>query len=197
MKKMTVGILLFDDVELLDFTGPYEVFSTTSFADSDEPAFAVRTISQRGGTVNSRNGLQVIADEDFTGTPYLDILVVPGGRGAEKVEVKNPTLVDWIRSRFEQVQTLASVCTGAFLLAEAGLLSGLEATTHWKRIDILQTQYPDVRLLKDRAYVDSGKIVTSGGVAAGIAMSLHLVERYVGRKAAEETAKDMEYPGNF
>jgi transcriptional regulator GlxA family with amidase domain len=197
MKRMKVGILLFDEVELLDFAGPYEVFSTTVFADSEKPAFAVRTVTQHGGTVTSRNGLQVLADDNLADTHGFDILVVPGGRGAEKIEIHNLTLIEWIRSQFEMVQTLASVCTGAFLLAEAGLLSGLEATTHWKRIDVLQKQYPDIGLLKDRTYVDAGKIVTSGGVAAGIAMSLHLVERYVGRNAALETARDMEYRGDF
>jgi len=197
MDRKNAGILLFNDVELLDFAGPYEVFSTTFFTDSEEPAFLVLTVSQQGEIITSRNGLKVIPDSTIFDAHDLDILIVPGGYGAEKVEIHNGVLVEWIRSQAGRAETIASVCTGAFLLAKAGLLSGREATTHWKRIDILQRQYPDIGMVRDRTYVDTGKVVTSGGVAAGIAMSLHLVERYVGREAALETARDMEYNGDF
>jgi transcriptional regulator GlxA family with amidase domain len=200
MKKIRVGILLFDEVELLDFAGPYEVFSTTNVPGTGERAFTVHTLSQKGEVVTSRNGLKVLPDRSISGgrkAPQFDLLIVPGGYGAEKVEIDNPVIVDWIRLQSERTPTTASVCTGAFLLGQAGLLSGREATTHGKRIDILKKRFPDVRVRAGITYVDTGDVVTSGGVAAGIAMSLHLVERYLGREAALETARDMEYDGEF
>jgi transcriptional regulator GlxA family with amidase domain len=203
MKKTGVGILLFDEVELLDFAGPYEVFSTANFPGTGDRAFTVQTLSQKGEIVTSRNGLKVLPDGSMrdgcggSDAPEFDLLIVPGGYGAEVVEIDNPVLIDWIRSQSERTPTTASVCTGAFLLAQAGLLSGREATTHWKRIEILQKRFPDVRVREGITYVDTGDVVTSGGVAAGIAMSLHLVERYLGRETALETARDMEYHGDF
>jgi len=197
MKKTAVGILLFDEVELLDFTGPYEVFSTARFPGNGEPAFSVQTLSQKGEVVTSRNGLKVLPDGSMDDPWDFDLLIVPGGCGAEVVEIENAVLVDWIRLQSARSQVTASVCTGAFLLARAGLLSGREATTHWKRIELLQKRFPDVRVRSGVAYVDTGNVVTSGGVAAGIAMSLHLVERYLDRNGAAETARDMEYHGEF
>jgi transcriptional regulator GlxA family with amidase domain len=197
MEKTRVGILLFDEVELLDFAGPYEVFSTARFPGNGTRAFSVQTLSQKGEVVTSRNGLKVLPDGSMDDPWDFDLLVVPGGYGAEVVEIDNPVLVDWIRLQHARSQVTASVCTGSFLLARAGLLSGREATTHWKRIELLQKRFPDVRVRSGMNYVDTGKVVTSGGVAAGIAMSLHLVERYLDRNAAEETARDMEYHGEF
>jgi transcriptional regulator GlxA family with amidase domain len=196
MDKRNVGILLFNDVELLDFTGPYEVFSTTDFPGTREGAFNLTTFSQQQGNVTSRNGLMVVPDAGIFEAGDLDLLIIPGGYGAEVVEIENRILIDWIAEQSGRVGTIASVCTGAFLLAAAGLLSNRQATTHWKRLELLQRAYPDIEVVR-KSYVDTGPVLTSGGVAAGIAMSLHLVERYLGREAALETARDMEYHEEF
>jgi transcriptional regulator GlxA family with amidase domain len=196
MEKKKVGILLFNEVELLDFAGPYEVFSTTDFPCSNDKAFTLKTLSQQRGNVTSRNGLRVVPDADISEAGGLDLLIIPGGYGAEVVEIENRLLIDWVAEQSKRVEIIASVCTGAFLLAAAGLLSRRQATTHWKRIEKLQRDYPDIEVVR-KNYVDTGPILTSGGVAAGIAMSLHLVERFLGREAALETARDMEYHEEF
>lgn len=134
-----VGIFLFNEVEVLDFAGPFEVFSVTTLDNGDKP-FAVRTVSEKGGTIRASGGLKVITDDSFASMPQVDILVIPGGFRAREIEIHNDTTIRWIAGQMRHVQYMTSVCTGALLLAEAGLLNGKKATTHWARIDRFQNR---------------------------------------------------------
>jgi transcriptional regulator GlxA family with amidase domain len=193
MSQRTVGILLFNEVEVLDFAGPFEVFSITALPDSGEKPFVVKTISQTGELISARNGLKVQPDYSFENHPSLDILIVPGGYGAEEIEIHNPAVIQWIQDQAAQAEFTTSVCTGAFLLAKGGLLDGKEATTHWMDIDRLEKEFPAVAVRRGVKFVDQGSLVTSGGISAGIHMSFHLLSRLYGKEVAKQTAKRMEY----
>jgi len=190
-KQWNVGIFLFDDVEVLDFAGPFEVLSVTRI-ESHKP-FIVKTISENGGMVQARNGLKVQPDYSFETMPPFDILVIPGGPGAREHEIHKEQVIRWISRQMLEVELMTSVCTGALLLAEAGLLKGKQATTHWGSIAQLREQFPDVLVQEGVKFVDEGNIVTSAGISAGIDMAFHSVERLVGLEAARATAKRMEY----
>jgi transcriptional regulator GlxA family with amidase domain len=187
-----VGILLFNEVEVLDFAGPFEVFSITTLPHGVKP-FVVKTISETGEIISARNGLKVKPDHSFGDHPPLDILIVPGGYGAEEIEIHNPNVIEWIQNQTSKVEFVTSVCTGALLLAQAGLLNGKKATTHWMDIDRLEKEFPLVSVQRQVKFVDQGSVITSGGISAGINMSLHLILRLLGREVAEQTAKRMEY----
>ncbi|MFX0013401.1 MAG: DJ-1/PfpI family protein [Promethearchaeota archaeon] len=194
-----VGILVFEQVEVLDFCGPFEVFSVARFLDTknqrtDKCPFSVRLISENGGLIKCRGDLKVDTDYDFNNHPKFDLVLVPGGWGTRK-EVKNFVLIEWLRTQWEKVQLMASVCTGSFLLAEAGLLDGFESTTHWASIERMRKTYPKVHVMQGKRFVvtGQGKIVISAGVAAGIDMSLFLVSELVGEEVACNTANYIEY----
>ncbi|KAA0564543.1 DJ-1/PfpI family protein [Bacillus sp. CH30_1T] len=193
MQQRTVGILLFNDVEVLDFAGPFEVFSIATFSNSNEKPFIVKTISENGDLVTARNGLKVFPDFSFANHPLLDIVIIPGGYGAEQIEINNPSIIEWIKAQQSRTEFLTSVCTGALLLAKAGILDGRKATTHWMDIDRLKHEFPKVLVQRDVKYVDEGSIITSGGISAGINMSFHLISLLHGKDVAVETAKRMEY----
>ena len=190
----TVGILIFDNVEVLDFCGPFEVFSVAAPPDEDMdgPLFTAVTIAERADAVTCIGGLRVLPHYTFDNHPALDILVVPGGQGTRR-ELLNRTCIEWIASQTRDVDLTTSVCTGAFLLAEAGLLDGGAATTHWSAVEWMRKQYPRIEVLADARVVDRGAIITSAGISAGIDMALHVVERLHGRETAEWTARRMEY----
>ena len=192
---MRTGIFLFDQVEVLDFAGPFEVFSlaTRREDNAEVKLFEVITISESGKAITARNGLQVLPGFGFDDHPPLDLLIIPGGPGADEVEIHKPQVLDWIRSQAAQVQMLASVCTGAFLLAEAGLLNGLEATTHWMDTRRLAAAYPEVRVVENQKFVDQGRILTAAGISAGIQLSLHMIGRLHGPGVAQFTARRMEF----
>ncbi len=193
MEAKTIGILLFDEVEVLDFAGPFEVFSLARHTGG-EKAFRVLTVAQEKRLIRARNGLEVMPMFSMADTPKLDALIVPGGLGAEEVELKNPAVLDFVRAVYSRADTtVASVCTGAFILAEAGLLSGRAATTHWMDLNRLARDYPLVSVCRGVKFVDEGRVLTSGGISAGINLSMHLVTRWAGRSAALETARRMEY----
>ncbi len=200
-KQWIVGILLFNEAEVLDFAGPFEAFSITSYPGTDFKPFAVKTVAQTKDAVKARNGLMVQPEYDFTDAPRFDIVVIPGGYGAEEIEIHNKELINWIKSSMNGAVIMASVCTGAFLLAEAGLLDGKRAATHWMDIDRLEKEYAGITVQRGVRYVDEGSIITSGGISAGIDMSFHIIEKLLGEKAAKAAAKRMEYdirpePGN-
>lgn len=192
---LAVAILLFPDVEVLDFAGPYEVFTTASRvhgrqqADS-EPLFRVFTVAEHEGLVRARAGLEVRPDFSLTAHPAPDVLIIPGG--VVDAELAKPEVIRWIAAQAGHARLTASVCTGAFLLAQAGLLGGRTVTTHWEDIADLRTRFPDLTVREDCRWVDEGTIVTSGGISAGIDMSLHLVARLAGRELAVATARQME-----
>ncbi|UOQ46883.1 DJ-1/PfpI family protein [Gracilibacillus caseinilyticus] len=193
MQQQTVGILLFNEVEVLDFAGPFEVFSLASDLVTEEKFFHVVTIAEKGEALQARNGLQVLPDYQFDNHPKLDVLIVPGGYGAEEIEIHNPNVIEWILKQKSEVDIVASVCTGALLLAKAGMLDGKKATTHWLDLDRLANEFPKVDVQRGVKFVDEGALVTSGGISAGINMSFHLLVRLCGKAVAEHTAKRMEY----
>jgi len=191
----TVGILIFDDVEVLDFCGPFEVFSTARLAgehSDDSQLFNVVTIAEEDKIITCRGGLLVKPHTTIENHPPLDILVVPGGQGTRR-ERHNQRLLNWLEQQDQHTNLTTSVCTGAFLLAERGLLDNHRATTHWSSIEWMRSTYSAVKMLADTRVVDEGHIITSAGVSAGIDMSLHVVSRLYGIAAAEWTARRMEY----
>ena len=192
----SVGILAFDDVEVLDLCGPFQVFDSVRPVDQHDDAarlFNVIVLAEELKTLRCRGGLQITPQATIETHEPLDILILPGGPGARR-ERRNSRLIEWIQRQDSKVAILASVCTGAVFLAECGLLNGRRATTHWRWVEWTQTEYPSVELLSERRYVDEGHIVTSAGVSAGIDMSLHLVARVCGHAIAAWTARRMEYP---
>ena len=197
MERRRVGIVVFDDVEVLDFCGPFEVFSVTRLNEErrrEEPSpFAVLLVAQQAGVVTAAGGLRVIPDVTLDACPALDVLVVPGGWGTRR-EIHNAELLAWIAQRGRQVETLTSVCTGAMLLGHAGLLDGRRATTHWRSLDWMRESFPQVTVERALHVVEDGHVVTSAGISAGIDMALRVVARYHGEAIARATARQMEYP---
>ncbi|MCK0471890.1 DJ-1/PfpI family protein [Halalkalibacter sp. APA_J-10(15)] len=182
-----VGIFLFDDVEVLDFAGPFEVFSVTTLENGDKP-FVVKTISEKGNLIVARNGLKVQPDYNFDNMPRFDILIIPGGLGAREREIHNESVLTWLENEVNNVQLMTSVCTGALLLAKAGLLKGKMATTHWASLNRLESEFSEVKVQREVKFVDEGNIVTSAGISAGIDMSFHIVKRLLGSGIAQTTA---------
>ena len=197
MTRTQVGILLFDNVEVLDFCGPFEVFSVTRLNEEtrrEEPSpFNVLLVAETREPVVTTGGMKVLPDYDLDGCPVLDVLVVPGGWGTRK-EMNNQHLLGWIAERSTQVETLASVCTGALMLGKAGLLDGKRATTHWRSLDWMQELFPKTTVETKLHFVEDGSLFTSAGISAGIDMALKVVQRYFGEAVARAAAKHMEYP---
>ncbi|AFM25945.1 transcriptional regulator containing an amidase domain and an AraC-type DNA-binding HTH domain [Desulfomonile tiedjei DSM 6799] len=197
MTQKQVGIVLFDDVEVLDFCGPFEVLSATRLNEEkrrEEPSpFRVLLVAEKAGPVITTGGMKVIPDYTFESCPKLDILVVPGGWGTRK-EIGNSVMLDWLRARATEVEMLTSVCTGSMLLGFAGLLEGHKATTHWKSLDWMRDSFPGVTVSYDEHVVEDGSLFTSAGISAGIDMALKLVTRCYGEAVARATARHMEYP---
>lgn len=190
-----VGILLFDDVEVLDAFGPFEVFSVARTDDPEDTGgrlFRAITIAETADPIRARGDLVVTPHHTFDDHPELDIILVPGGFGT-RAQVRNPAVLRWLRAQADRVELRSSVCTGAFLLAEIGLLEGRAATTHWGSLDRLRAGYPGIEVREGVRFVDEGTIVTSAGISAGIDMALHIVERLHGRETAARTARYMEY----
>ncbi|SNT70035.1 DJ-1/PfpI family protein [Psychrobacter sp. LV10R520-6] len=191
----TVGILLFNEVEVLDFAGPFEVFSLAE-DNVNNKHFNVITIAEYQAPISARNSLTVIPDYSFDNHPTIDILVIPGGYGAEKVEINNPVVINWIISQSKLAELTLSVCTGALLLAQSGLLAGKSATTHWMDLDNLAL-YPNVEVIANTRFVDASdettKLVTSAGISAGIHASLYCVEKLLDSQTMQTTARRMEF----
>lgn len=199
MDKRNVGILVFDEVEVLDFAGPYEVFSRTRLAPGvesrrslEQAPFHVFTVARSSEPINATGGMRVIPDHSFATAPRIDILVVPGGFGTRPL-LQDSEILAWIQSVAAQAPRTTSVCTGSLLLAKAGLLHGRRATTHWGALDLLGSLDETIHVERELRFVDD-TIVTSAGIAAGIEMSFHVVESLYGREIAEDTARYMEYP---
>jgi transcriptional regulator GlxA family with amidase domain len=196
---LTVGVFIFDDVEVLDFAGPFEVFSrtrTVAGADSrrtdDSAPFETFTVARTRDTITAIGGLQVVPHYSWADAPAIDILVVPGGFGTRGLLQDEATL-GWIRETAGRSRQVTSVCTGALLLAKVGLLQGKRATTHWAGLELLGSIDPTIQVQRDRRVVHDG-IFTSAGVSAGIDMSFAVVEQICGRSVAVETAHYIEYP---
>ena len=188
---MQVQVLLFDDVEVLDFAGPFEVFGVTGLRTGPAP-FQVRTVALTMAPIRARGGLEIQPASSIDDDGPCDVLVLPGGFGTRR-EMHNAALLEWIRRRAEHATVVLSICTGALLLARAGLLDGLDATTHHVAFDELAAAGPTARVLRGKRIVDNGRIVTSAGISAGIDASLHVVAKLLGHDVAAETAAYMEY----
>ena len=196
MEQKRVGILIFPEVEVLDFAGPFEVFSVTRLNEesryNESSPFQVFLIAENTEPVVATGGLRVIPDYSITTCPPLDILVVPGGWGTH-TQVNNQRLIVWIRERATQVDIASSVCTGSFLLGQAGLLDGRRATTHWRSLDRMRESFPSITVERQLHVVEDGNVFTSAGISAGIDMALRVVARYYGEAIARATARHMEY----
>jgi len=190
MVTLNVGIFLFDDVEVLDFAGPFQVFTTAQRVAHPDRPFETFTVAA-DNAVQARGGLPIVANYTFGREPHIDVLIVPGGVVTN--ELGKPAVIEWIAAHAASAQVTASVCTGAFLLAKAGLLAGKMATTHWEDIDDFRKSFPAVTVDAEARFVDEGRIVTSAGISAGMDMSLHLVERLAGEALARRTARQMDY----
>ena len=189
--KRNVAILVFDDVEVLDFAGPFEVFAVTDELRA-HAEFHVFTVSELRATVRAKNGLKIVPDFVPEACPAANVLVIPGGSGSRAL-LNRPLLLEWVRKQARGAEVVMSVCTGARVLARAGLLDGLRATTHHENIDELRELAPAALVTADERFTDNGKICTSAGISAGIDLSLHVVARLLGREAADTTARYMEY----
>jgi transcriptional regulator GlxA family with amidase domain len=196
----TVLMVLFDQVQSLDVTGPLEVFTGANAwraSRGEAPAYDIRTASLGARPVRTSSGLRVIPDEDLREQEARGLLIVPGGRGSRQPD---PELVAWLRDHAPQAERLVSVCTGAFLLAEAGLLAGRRVTTHWAYCGTLAARYPDLTVEPDPIFVRVGHVATSAGVTAGIDLALALAEDDLGREAALDIARHLvvflRRPGN-
>lgn len=193
----TVAVYLFPDVEVLDFAGPYEVFTTAArlhgrWHPGQPLPFTTYTVARTRQPIRARAGLTIVPDHDWESLPPVDVLIIPGG--VVDRERQDRVLLDRLAAAVKTTSIIASVCTGSFLLAGAGLLEGKSATTHWEDIADLRADFPRVTVVEGVRWVDEGSIVTSAGIAAGIDMSLHLVARLAGAELAEATARLMDVP---
>ena len=198
MDRWKVGILVFDGVEVLDFAGPFEVFSRVRLTPgvesrrSDESApFHVFTVARSRASIRAIGGLEVVPHCSFADAPRIDLLVVPGGFGTRPL-LEDREVLDWIRRAAAGSKLVTSVCTGALLLAKAGLLDGRRATTHWGALDLLGSLGRGIAVERDQRVVDD-VVISSAGVASGMDMSFRVVEKLFGRAVADETAKYIEY----
>lgn len=197
MQKRNVGILLFTHVEILDFAGPLEVFSSAT-APGGEPdnvperLCTVFTLAESLEPIRCNNPLTVVPDYKLADAPPIDILLIPGGRGTRPA-MERADLIDWIGRSAETAELTTSVCTGSFLLAKAGLLDGKSATTYFASIPFMRAHFPNIDTQEKVRWVDAGNVITSAGVSAGIDMSLYLLQRLYGKEVADSTARNIEY----
>jgi transcriptional regulator GlxA family with amidase domain len=197
-ERWSVGMLVFDGVAALDVAGPFEVLTRARLEPgvesrrSDEQAlFDVFTVARTREPVTATGGLVLVPRHAFADAPRIDLLLVPGGFGTRPL-LQDEATIDWIRSAAAAARRTASVCTGALLLARAGLLDGRRATTHWGAFGLLSSLGRDIRVDREARFVDDG-VLTSAGVASGMDLALHVVESLFGRAVADETARYIEY----
>jgi transcriptional regulator GlxA family with amidase domain len=189
--KKHVAILVFDDVEVLDFAGPFEVFAVTDELCAHE-AFHVFTVAEMRATIRARNGLKIVPDFTLENCPPAHVLVIPGGQGTRAL-LGRALLLEWVRRQARSAEIVMSVCTGALVLGKAGLLDGLRATTHHRCLAELRGAAPAAVVCPDARFTDNGQVCTSGGISAGIDLSLHVVGRLCGRETADTTSLEMDY----
>jgi len=188
---LNIGIYIYEEAEVLDFSGPFEVFSTASRFLEENEKFNVFLIAEESGCVTARGGYDVNAKYNILNHPKLDLLVVAGGVHTQ--EMKKTNVITWMKNVSTNAKIVASVCTGAFLLAQAKVITTHKVTTHWEDIADLKESFPTLDVKSNVRWVDEDSIVTSGGISAGIDMSLHLVSRIHRLDLAEKTARQMEF----
>jgi transcriptional regulator GlxA family with amidase domain len=196
---MNIGIYIYDDVEVLDFTGPYEVFTTAARVrmrqePESQRLFEVFLIAEKADLVTARADFKVKPHYTLEDHPKVDVLIVPGG--VHTNELEKSQVIGWLADLVPKTRLTASVCTGVFLLAKADLLDGQACTTHWEDIPELRLMFPLLDVKEDVPWADNGHIVTSAGISAGIEMALHLVTRLAGKDLALKTACQMQYTWN-
>ncbi|PCI31190.1 MAG: AraC family transcriptional regulator [Flavobacteriaceae bacterium] len=190
-KKRNIGILIFNNAEVLDFAGPFEVFSVTSELNNFEP-FDVFTVGEKLEPISAVNGLSVNPKYDFNNCPHIDILIIAGGEGTRK-QMENKNTLEWIKRIHQKSEFTLSICSGARLLGVLGLLDGKPYCTHHEVYDHMKEIVPTGIPKHEQRFVKTKKIYTSGGISAGIDLSFHLVESLLGEQTAEKTAVYMEY----
>jgi putative intracellular protease/amidase len=183
-KPITVAIVLWDGVQIIDYSGPWEVFG--------QAGFKVFTVADKSDPITTRFDQKVTPDYTFDNSPQADIVLLPGGGGTQKT-ADNPRAIKWIQEQAKNARYVMSVCTGAFLLARTGLLDGLTATTFHNAIDRLSKAAPNTRVIYDQRYVDNGKVITTAGLSSGIDGALHVVEKILGKGPAQSEALGLEY----
>jgi transcriptional regulator GlxA family with amidase domain len=186
-----IGIALFDGAEELDWAGPWEVLAAWARQWPDD-GVEVFTVAANDAPVTCAKGLRVLADRTWTDAGTLDVLVYPGGRGTRR-ELKDASVLDWLRSTKDSGTLMTSVCTGALVYAAAGFLRDRPATTYWSAFDELRALEPTVDALPDARFVDSGEVITAAGVSAGIDMALHLVARLHSVERARDVRRYIQY----
>ena len=197
----TVDVLLYDGVDELDFCGPYEVLaSCRRVVDghwSEKPAFHVQTVADRRATIQCSHGLCVLPDKSLAQAFEADIIIIPGGPGARRENLPLHIL-EFLSSASDTAEIIASVCTGAFILAKTGLADGHQMTTHTAQTETLAKMYPNVRVVKGARVVNGGgQVMSSAGITAGIDLALAIIARYEGKETATLAAKRLEWGGNW
>ncbi len=195
-----VAIFIFDDVEVLDFAGPFEIFSVCGLRNGGEKPFNVYTVAEKQN-ITARNNLLITANYLLADCPKPDIVLIPGGGGihtdgtafGSRKEMHNEVLLSWVRTQNKTAELMLSVCTGSMILAKSGLLEGLSATTHWKAVEVMQAAAPNTKLFPEKRWVDNGRIILSAGVSAGIDMSLYVISKLLGKDVADENAQYIQY----
>ena len=188
-KQYKVAILIYQDVFLMDFCGPLEIFNDAS--KEDTPLFEVFTVSPENKSIKSHTNTEITANYTIDNCPMPDILVIPGGN--LNLASENKKLADWIKNTSFKSKITMSVCTGAFILADLGMLDNLEATTWYGANERLQKKFPKIKVVSGKRYTDNGKIITTAGVSGGVDGALHVVETLFGKETAQKTAKFIEW----
>ena len=189
--QRNVAIFIFDDVEVLDFAGPFEVFNVTGEVIKPAP-FNTYTVALTEEPIKARGKLSINPQYSIDNCPTPDIILLPGGDGRRRL-MKDERVLNWIAKHVGNLEKLLSVCTGAFYVAHSGLLNGLSATTHHGAFPEFKEAFPDIALIEDKRYVENGKIITAGGISAGIDMSLYVVEQLLGKENLALTLEEMEW----
>ena len=187
--SIPVAFLLSEGAVVIDFTGPWEVFQDAYVPGRMDPLFQLYTVAETTKPIHASSGLTIVPDYSFENAPPPKVIVIPAQSG------RGEAIVSWLRKSSKNADVTMSVCTGAFLLARTGLLSGKAATTHHGSFQSFARQYPDIQVMRGARFVEEGNLASAGGLSSGIDLALRVVERYFGREAATETAYQMEYQG--
>lgn len=192
--QLSIGIYLYKNAEVLDFSGPFEVFTTANRLNRTRQQFKVFLIAENDSPVLARGGFCVTPHYNINNHPPLELLIVAGG--VHVAEMQKSRIIEWLQQQALTVPIMASVCTGAFLLAQAGVLNGYRATTHWSDIQQFTQMFSTIPIIENVSWVDNQKVITSAGISAGIDMSLHLLSKFSSQQLALATAKQMEFHWN-
>jgi putative intracellular protease/amidase/YHS domain-containing protein len=187
--RITIAVVLAPDAEVVDFAGPWGVFEYANIPNLDKNPFELFTVAESTAPVRCSGGLTIVPDHTFANAPNARIILIPA------MGEPSPALLNWVREACQRTDLTMSVCNGSFVLAKAGLLAGKTVTSHHGGYGLLAATYPDVTVKRGARFVDDGRISTAGGLTSGIDLALHIVERYYGRAAAEQTSLDLEYQG--